>query len=588
MNWKWGWIAVLSFVAVLALVVIFKPGMFPEKPNIILISIDTLRQDHVGTYGYHKDITPVLDSIASEGVKFRNSYAAAPWTLPSHMSMFTGLPPSVHKVDFDVKHLAQSLKTFPVMLKDNGYHTGGIISGVYLKSVYGFSRGFDVYKEMFNSGAEKLTDSGIDWIKGHSDRPFFLFLHYFDVHYPYRPPEKYAKRLGVDTAENKWLRYGRLSYMRKFSDPAIKMSPRIRHRVEQLYDSEILRVDTNIGRLIEFLKDNKLYDSTVITVTSDHGEEFCEHGSFGHYHQLYAEVINVPLIIRLPGKLPPGKIHVEPVSSVDIPVTLLSMAGITAPEQFRRHGIDLSGMAGKDSKNSNLNSRKLISETRKGSSPHFALIHDGYKFITPYRFQPLLKTKKWVETGTGLFQAGIEGNDLANLAAAQLSDERTPVLIRRYRKDIHQYVKNNIDCVRIVFIPPKKGTTVFEGSMTYKNIPELTPFGITLTDSDFIRDGADGSSTEFRVVLQEDIKELLIHLSESIAESEDFHIKIIHSGKVIFNSGIDISKLSKAEMIFKGLPGSIYIIRQGRPDGHSKPSLSDKEKSILKSLGYIN
>lgn len=585
---KKSFFALIFILLIIILLLVNKFFLTSKTPNIIFISIDTLRQDHVGAYGYKRDVTPVIDKVASEGVRFKNSYSSAPWTLPSHMSMFTGLPPSVHKIDFDIKVLDKSIKTFPELLKEKGYSTGGFISAVYLKHIYGYDRGFDVYKAMYGNGAEKLTDAGINWIKDRSDAPFFLFLHYFDAHWPYMPPVKYAEKMGIDTTEKKWQRYGRLAFLRNFSDPVIKMPDVIREKIINLYDSEILRIDTNIGRLIEFLKNKKLYDNTIIVITSDHGEEFKEHGSFGHFHQLYSELINVPLIIRFPEKFPAGKVPEVPVSSVDISGTLLSLADIDVPDQFKRFGRNLLEMTLDCNDNKNIFKRKLISETRKGSSHHFALISDNFKYITPYRFRPIIKEKKWVNVNQGLYNTKEDSADLQNLISSKLSNELRSAVLAPFGKKISEYIKNNIDCVRIIFFPPEKGNVVMTGNISYKNVPELTPFGVNFEDTDMISDGVDGNSTEFRVVFSREKKEIVIHLSKTLSENKKFELKVYHEGEMVVDKSIDISKLFKAEVLFKGLTGSVYIMKRGTLNKSIKPGLTQHEKSLLKSLGYIN
>ncbi len=585
MKKKLKWL-ILIFVLFSVVFVSLKVISGGDPPNIIFISIDTLRQDHVGSYGYSKNITPVLDKIASEGVRFENSYSTAPWTLPSHMSMFTGLPPSVHKVDFDIKKLDERIKTFPEHLKGNGYHTGGIVSAIYLKKTYGYARGFDYYQHMYNKGVEKITDSGLKWITEQDDSPFFLFLHYFDAHWPYQPPTEYALKMGVNISEKRWRHYGRLNFLRKYSDPKIDMPPEIRKRVINLYDAEILRVDTNIGRIVEFLKKKGIYDNTVIVITSDHGEEFKEHGSFGHFHQLYSELINVPLIIRYPERFTAGLVPEVPVSSVDISGTLLSIADIPIPDQFNQYGFNLCEIV-KNKKNSH-KKRKLISETRKESSHHFSLISDNYKYITPYRYNPLRKKEVWIDVGRSLYNVKEDREDQQNLIETSLTKYLKFDVLKPSEKTVSEYIKKNIAAIRIIFFPGKDNKSEITGNISYKNIPELTSFGVGFNNTDRLSDGADGSSTDFRLTLEKDKKEIVIHLSTKLIEKKDFRITIQFNKENILERTINIKRLSKTMMLFKSEAGSVYIMKNGTLNKRAKPGLTKQEQALLKSLGYIN
>jgi len=577
-------LAFAVFFAIFFAVRIIKKEIRP--PDIVLISIDTLRQDHVGTYGYSRKITPVLDSLASEGVKFLQSYSTAPWTLPSHMSMFTGLPPSEHKLDFDIRALGSEIKTFPEFLKKEGYRTGAFVSAVYLKKEYGFSRGFDSYNSDFRAGAEKVTHHAIQWMKKRESGPFFLFIHYFDAHWPYSPPLKYAVKTGVDHTEKSWKRYGRLPFLRKYSNPDIDMSPGIHQKVINLYDAEIMRVDASVGKIIDYLKQTGKYENTILVITSDHGEEFKEHGSFGHFHQLYAELISVPLIIRYPRSFTQGSVSKVPVSSMDIGVTLLRLAGAGVPDQFLKHGFSLTEIY--DKKEGKAFKRKLISETRKGCTHHFASISDGYKYISPYRYRPMIKNKFWVDVDTKLFSMDLDKKETQNLMGRPLNENLRSGVVAPAREKIEKYIQKNIDAVRIIFFPPSDSESVLSGTISYRNIPELTPFGLGFRNSDKIIDNTDGRSTDFTLTMNQNKKEIVLHLSKILQKCTDFNIKIFCNGKPMADRTFNIGKLSKAQLVVKSENGSVYIMKNGGLYKSRKPGITDREKALLKSLGYIN
>ncbi len=327
-----------------------------ERFNIILISIDSLRADHVHSYGYPKETTPNLDRLAWEGVLFETVVAESSWTLPTHMTMLSGLPSAVHGVEYGTgPRLNPEVPTLAEILQQAGYRTGGFYSGPNLHPVFGFGKGFETYEgvigkvlydeESFDLNASKpavakqvtatnrmshrtitsplVTRKAIDFVSENKGQPFFLFLHYFDVHYDYIPPEKIWRKFDPDYQ-------GSLTAHNYAKNPAINhpMDPRELEHIIALYDGEILFTDEHIGYVIDALDRNGLTDNTLVMVTSDHGQEFFEHEDKGHARTLFDEVLLVPLIMRLPGHIEAGKRIKEQVRHLDIMSTLLPFAGL--------------------------------------------------------------------------------------------------------------------------------------------------------------------------------------------------------------------------------------------------------------------
>ena len=582
-------LSIILVLLALSIILLYKTFLITDRPNIILISIDTLRQDHVGVYGYERNTTPVLDKIASEGVVFKNSYSTAPWTLPSHMSMFTGLPPSVHMVDIDDRSLDSKKDILTEILNSSGYVTGGFFSAIYLKGEYGFSRGFDLYSNEIKKDSDTITDKALEWIEERKQSEFFLFLHYFDVHWPYRPPVKYAEKFGVDTSQKRWFRYGKLMFLRNFTDPSVKMGEKTRKKVIDLYDAEIYRIDASIGRLIAYLKEKKLYDKTIIMVTSDHGEEFKEHGSFGHFHQLYSELINVPLIIRFPKIIPGGVVSEIPVSSVDISSILLDMASIDIPSQFKEYGKSIDEMINKDAENKGLQTRQIISETRKGSTHHFAYIKKSHKYISPYMFQPLIKKKKWVRIDDKLFNFRSDISDSFNLLKSELDIGKYREISDPLKKEIEEYTKANIPGIRIVFFPSSDvGANLISGSIDNGSHSEELPFGLNFDRNDRITDDKLSQTIKFDLHIKNKKKEIVFHLNKKLETLSQFKIKISSVENSIFEGEINITKLVKPLTLYKGSLGSIFILKSGNLSNVTYTNLSEREKNTLKTLGYIN
>jgi len=306
--------------------------------NVVLISLDSLRADHVGAYGYKRDTSPNFDRIAKEGVLYRNAISTSPWTLPTHLTMFTGLSELSHGVVVDTRVLPQSIPTLGEIFHEAGYATGGFISGPYVGPQYGYGRGMDSYvdlsAEFGGKGAEargailspKINELGLEWLDDNHTRPFFLFLHYFDIHYDYVPPPPYDTMFDPD--------YTGTIDGRRFierDDVHAKMASRDLDHILALYDGEIRFTDSYVGKVLENLKAKGLMDSTVVMIVADHGEEFFEHGNKGHHRTVYDEVLRIPFLLRLPGGEHAGKTEDRQVSLIDVFPTLLDAAGLPPP-----------------------------------------------------------------------------------------------------------------------------------------------------------------------------------------------------------------------------------------------------------------
>jgi arylsulfatase A-like enzyme len=303
-----------------------------KRPNVILVSIDTLRADHVGAYGYDRATTPALDALAKDGALFLNAYASSPWTLPSHATLLTGTEAARHKVRYEDERLDPGRATLADLMRSAGYFCGAFTGGGFLSPVYGFSKGFSSY-EMGQGDiagprlAEAAARAALPWLRTNADKEFFLFLHTYQVHSPYFSPPPYdtmftgpgAKWKKFDTVENLG---GKLAFFKSLSEDE-------RRNVIGLYDGEIRYTDDAlIGPLIAELKRLGLYDRTLLVVLSDHGEEFYEHGSWGHSHDVYDESLKVLLLMKLPGSRRAGARLAPAVRLTDVLPTVLEEAGV--------------------------------------------------------------------------------------------------------------------------------------------------------------------------------------------------------------------------------------------------------------------
>jgi arylsulfatase A-like enzyme len=319
-----------------------------RRPNLVLVSIDSLRADHLHSYGYRRETSPHIDSLADAGVLFENATSTTSWTLPAHASLFTGLPKSSHGCVSASRPLADERATLAEALAAHGYHTAAFWSGPYLHPRFGLDQGFDEYVNCasydFESGVMEANRKSHEDVTGHRvlaeleawferrpDAPFFLFVHLWDVHYDYHPPPPFDAL-----------------FDRGYEGPidgsdvlvAVQTARKrdLRHLIA-LYDAEIAWTDHQVGELLGYLERYAGGEPTAVFVTSDHGEEFFEHGEFGHRKQLFEESIRVPLVARFPGRFASGARLSEPVSVVDVAPTLLELAG--APPLPRTWGRSL-------------------------------------------------------------------------------------------------------------------------------------------------------------------------------------------------------------------------------------------------------
>ena len=295
-------------------------GARDEKPNLVLISIDCLRADHVGGYGYARETTPRIDEFAADGVVFQAASSTSSWTLPSHVSMLTGLLPSAHEVVDRWRKIGSSVPYLPERLSKAGYDVNAVVNWVFVSQAYGFERGFNLYRTLYPRTGERVIDDASKILRDGRDRKQFLFVHLFDVHWPYLPPPEFVERFGPRPDD--------LSDL--LDKVPLAVPPSTGEEVEQmvnLYDAGIAFVDQQVGRLLDELKALDLYDKSLIIVTADHGEAFYEHEHWAHNLSLHEEVVRVPLIVKWPENTPSGTSN-KPVSIMDIFPTLLEGAGL--------------------------------------------------------------------------------------------------------------------------------------------------------------------------------------------------------------------------------------------------------------------
>lgn len=314
-----------------------------KSVNVILISIDSLRADHLSCYGYPRKTGPNIDKLASEGVIVSEASSTTSWTLPAHMSMLTSMYPEAHGVITDKDYLDENRVTLAEVLRKEKYATAAFVSGPYLSSRYGFNRGFDLYDDFtinFDSHNEshqgitspKLNEAIQSWLRKNYEKKFFLFLHYWDVHYDYIPPPPYDTMFDPDYKGTIDAQNYEFNYRIRRG-----MDPRDLFHIIALYDGEIALTDRYIGELLSALKELGIFNRTLIVLTADHGDEFYEHGRKGHMRTLYEEVLHVPLIFKFPSNsnLVGDRKVKEVVSIIDIVPTILEYISVKPNEEMQ-------------------------------------------------------------------------------------------------------------------------------------------------------------------------------------------------------------------------------------------------------------
>jgi len=353
--------------AVLVLAPLACGGREGRPRLVVLVSIDTLRSDHLGLYGYPRATSPVLDSLALESTVFDEAMSSSPWTLPAHASLLTGLYPSRHGLTSHERYLESSLATLAQLYSQAGYRTAAVVNSHNLGPEFGLDRGFQQYRYVEErvdrrEPSTEITDQGIQWVKGAGESPLFLFLHYYDVHSDYASLPEYETEF---LRSYEGIADGSTAQLAAHREGMVSLSPADAPNLVDRYDAGIRQMDAEIGRFLDFLRERGLWEEALFVLTSDHGEEFFEHGGVLHGQTQYQEVIRVPLLVKGPG-VPLGRRVPTPVSLVDIAPTLLGRAGIAVPEGL--DGLDISRLWSEGDRE--LEARYLFSEADHNNVEH--------------------------------------------------------------------------------------------------------------------------------------------------------------------------------------------------------------------------
>ncbi|HXH50119.1 MAG TPA: sulfatase-like hydrolase/transferase [Terriglobia bacterium] len=376
------------------------PAAAREARNVVVVTIDTLRADHLACYGYNQIKTPNIDQLARTGVRFSNAMTPVPITLPAHTALMTGqYPMATGMHDFSGNMLASGTMTLAGLLHGHGYSTAAFIGSAALDSRFGLNQGFETYYDHFNLGHSKeihldqierrgdqVVDLAMKWVESHRQKPFFIWVHLYDPHAPYDPPGPYARLY--------------------------------RNRP---YDGEIAFADAQVGRLFDYLKQQHLYENSLVVLASDHGESLGEHGEKTHGFYIYNATVRVALIMRIPGD--PPRVVQQGVSLVDVMPTLLQVLEIPRPASIQGQSL-LSLMMG----------RQSGSASGQYAENYAPLLHFGWNRLLSFEWRGM----KYIETTRPeLYDLKTDPHELHNLfsthqALAHEMNGRLQELVRRY------------------------------------------------------------------------------------------------------------------------------------------------------------
>jgi len=396
-----------------------------ERPNIILISIDCLRPDHLSAYGYSRNTSPNIDRLAADGVVFEQVVGGSSWTHPTHMTMLTGLPPSIHGATRWSK-LDPSVAFLPDTLTQAGYRADGVVTVDYLSQSFGLERGFHTYRYDYDMGATAVVDEAIGLVRRAQGESHFLFMHMLDAHWRYAPPRGFRDRFGERPEDIE-----ELNRIVGSDEPPVDQGTI--DDVMKLYDGEVAHVDTELGRLFDELDRLGLYEKSLIIFTGDHGEAFYEHEWWKHTQTLYDEMVRIPLIVKWPGNSPTGRVQTM-VSQTDVVSIAMSAASLPSGNAWSRdlrEELETPSVPGE---------RTVVSEVFwearqdvREATMKVALRTDAFKYIATLRGEPAETLSLTEPPHEELYDLVADPGELEDLSTA-----REPEM-REFRKKLRAY-----------------------------------------------------------------------------------------------------------------------------------------------------
>lgn len=325
-------------VAFSAPAIMVTPPQVAERPkevrNVVVLLIDTLRASKLRAYNSDSRVrTPVIDRIVERGILFEQAQSPENWTKPAVASLLTGLQPATHGAKTEEARLPDSAELLSEVMKEAGFTTGSFIANGYVSDRFGFDQGWDDYNNFIRDGrsteAEDVFREAGNFIERHKDERFFVYIQTIDPHVPYDPPAEYLRMYDASAYSGIVQPRRTPELLVQAKRKEITFSAADHRRLEALHDGEISYHDFWLGKFMERLEQLGVADDTLLVITSDHGEEFMEHGSYGHGHSIFQELLAVPLIFHMPGKLPEGRRVKHSVSTLNVAQTILDLTGVS-------------------------------------------------------------------------------------------------------------------------------------------------------------------------------------------------------------------------------------------------------------------
>ncbi len=561
---------------------------FETPKNVILISIDTLRADRIGAYGYDKPISPNIDQFAKDSVIFEHAYTSSNWTLPGHAGMFTGLMSSAHRAITHRDSISPDVSLITELMQKSGMSTGAFVSHIFVSEKYGFRRGFDHFSFDELTSAKNISDQAIAWINDLSgQKRFFAFLHFFDVHLPYGRDKSFNERFAPDCPfPAQWAK----TVETALAEDWVKFQC-----FQKLYDADIAYVDEHIGRFFEFLKQKKLYDDTLIILTSDHGELFGEHGGAGHGLTLFEEEIAVPLIMKLPKQKTGGSSISPQVSNIQIAPTIIDALGLKGIQA------DLPSLLPKAERD-NSYPKWVAAESRKTGPDQIAIIQGRKKAVLPPAY-------------------GIQGRQLSPAYFDLDQGEDVDLWMKKptEAKNLVAMATNSgwygkALCYEISFAPETLRDSL---TLEFQIANGIKPKTISTTNKVFAKDGIKFRAHDVQVSERGDVKIVTLNAEEhrrgftmvidppntpvtfritSKNSKNKLPVLLGSADKILKEESITLSGPTGDLRLPENLPAHYLMIRSyevlhlERPD--SAPSakakaLSKQQVEMLRSLGYV-
>ena len=529
-----------------------------DRPNVIVYVVDCLRADHVGAYGYERPTTPAIDALAKDSVVLEDLTACAPWTKPSTACLFTSLLPIYHGARTVDDALAPERTTLAEAFAAAGYVTAAWVANPVIDPrLFLFNQGYDRWVDVrsFEERTERahvnavegdaadITAGVLPWLDEHRDDHFFLYLHSLDLHFGYRPRPPFDRIFVSQTSSGI-------------------------DRERELYDNELAYNDREIGKLAEHLKTLGLYDETILFVTADHGEEFGEHGQIRHGKTLYQQVLHIPGILKLPDSRLAGERLAAVVSNVDVPPTLLQLAGVDAPSVFQ--GRSLGAAIDKGAGESG---RRVFAELVAPKFVSYAVRDERYKYVKNLAPEP----------SDYLFDLEGDPAEKKNLLPDAPSEAAELV------PEIERFVQLGQNGLHVSVRGARKGARVKLRARTGGEAAIVRAFRFAMATGDTMELSPERRELELSFTVDEAPRHLVLQTEPAgapltLSLSSDGHLV---ETRDVEPSEVAVSLVEAEQRMNEGASDGLRVFYVPFTEGRNPVALDDEATRNLRALGYI-